>query len=64
MGLFMKNVKPCIFLNESQNISNHIMGCNPFPTMVATKKVGPYLKRTFSVKFGIYMGQMIIFKGY
>jgi hypothetical protein len=52
------------FLNESQSILNCIMKCNPFPTIVATKKVGPYLKGTFSAKFGIYMSQMIIFKRY
>jgi hypothetical protein len=63
MGLFTQNMKPCIFFNESQNISNHIMGCNPFLTMVATKKVCLYFKGTFSVKFEIYLGQMIICKG-
>jgi hypothetical protein len=63
MGLFMQNMKPCIFLNESQNVSNHILECNPFLTMVATKKVGPYLKGTFSVKFEIYLVHIIIFKG-
>jgi len=64
MGLFMQNMEPCIFLNESQSISNCIVGCSPFPTMVAMKKVSPYFKRTFSVKFGIYVSEMTIFKGY
>jgi hypothetical protein len=39
MNLFMQNMKPCVFHDEGENISNGIMGCNPFYTMGATKKV-------------------------
>jgi hypothetical protein len=35
LGLFMWNMKPYI--------SNHIVECNPFPTMGITKKVGFYI---------------------
>jgi len=40
MGLFMCNMKPCIFHNESKNFLN-IVKCNPFPTMKSLKKVSP-----------------------
>jgi hypothetical protein len=42
LGLLMWNMKPCISCNGSKSISNHIVGCSPFPTMGRTKKVGPY----------------------
>ncbi len=35
----MQNMKPYVFHDEGENISNGIMGCNPFYTMGATKKV-------------------------
>jgi hypothetical protein len=40
MGLFTRNMKPCIFHNGNECILNHIMGNNPFPTMGTIKKVG------------------------
>jgi hypothetical protein len=42
MGLLLQYVKPCISRNEYKSIPNNIMGCNPFPTMGATKEVDPH----------------------
>jgi hypothetical protein len=39
MNLFMQNMKPYVSHDEGGNISKSIMGCNPFYTMGATKKV-------------------------
>jgi hypothetical protein len=41
-------MKPCIFCNEGEGILNHIMGCSPFPTMGAMKKVGPIVSKRWS----------------
>jgi hypothetical protein len=41
MNLFMQNMKPCIFCDGSECITNNIVKCNPFATMGAMKKVGP-----------------------
>ncbi len=42
MNLFMPNMKPYIYCNVNKNILNDIVGCNLFPTMCTTEKVGHY----------------------
>ncbi len=46
----MQNMKPCVSHDEGENISNGIMGCSPFCTMGATKKVRHKCNESIKVK--------------